>query len=292
MNIKDLESFRALAQTMHFRKAADLCGISQPSLSIQIKKLETELGVTLFERSQKQVTLSPEGQELLSRANAILLEVEEFKDCARQLSDPYQGKMTLGAFPTLSPYLFPQIFDELRSSYPEMKFYLVEEKTEVLIRQLCEGALDAAFIALPYENPLLSSDTIFQEDFYLAVSPENDISKKTKISLAELDNQSLLLLTEGHCLREQALQICTNNNISEHYDSRASSLETLRQMVSANIGITLIPHCALKENDGLSYIPFNSPSPHRKIALFWRPQSAKSVICQEISDDLKKMLAP
>ncbi|NQZ58409.1 MAG: DNA-binding transcriptional regulator OxyR [Lentisphaeraceae bacterium] len=234
--------------------------------------------------------LTPEGGELLSRVQIILQEVQELKNCARQLSDPYRGKLTIGAFPTLSPYLFPQILDELRSSYPEIKFYLVEEKTETLLQLLKSAKLDAAFIALPHESPALNSQLIFEEEFFLATSQSHPLSKKNSITTQELSGESLLLLNEGHCLRDQSLNICSTNKIHEHYDFQASSLETLRQMVKADIGMTLMPDCARRSGDSLTYIPFQSPAPTRKIALFWRKNSARNKIFEEISDDLIRLL--
>jgi LysR family transcriptional regulator, hydrogen peroxide-inducible genes activator len=289
MNLRNLEYFIAVAQTMNFHRAAESCGVSQPALSVQLKKLETVLGVQLFERHAQKVILSRAGEELIPKANKILMAVKELKASARDLCDPYQGKLTLGAFPTLSPYLFPCIFNELRKSYPKMKFYLVEEKTNELVERLIEGKLDAAFIALPYEHPLLASELIFKENFLLATNSTHPLSQRSHVDTNELAGESLLLLTEGHCLRDQSLDFCSQHNISEHYDFRASSLETLRQMVSNDIGITLMPQCAVRESDDITYIPFKKTIPNRQIALFWRRHSAKAIICEEIADDLKRM---
>ena len=167
---KDLEYFAILAKTRHFGQASTLAGVSQPALSIQIKKLEQELRVKLFERSQKTVVLTPEGSELLVRVEQILQQIKDFKFAAKQYSDPYQGQLIFGAFPTLAPYLFPKILDELHQSYPEMKFFIKEEKTDTLLQMLRQGKVDAAFIALPHEDRFFDSELIFSEEFLFAVS--------------------------------------------------------------------------------------------------------------------------
>jgi LysR family transcriptional regulator, hydrogen peroxide-inducible genes activator len=286
MNFKDLQYFSTLAKTKNFGEAAALCGVSQPGLSIQIKKLEKELGVNLFERSTKQVVITPEGSEILERAERILREANDLRLCAKQFRDPYQGKLIIGAFPTLAPYLFPRIISDLRSSYPKMKFYIGEDKTVTLLEQLKSGKIDAAFIALPHEDKQLESQFIFEEEFLLAVSKTNPRAKCDSIDSKEIKGEELMLLSDGHCLRDQSLEFCGANQISESVDFRASGLETLRQMVAGDLGMTLIPTCAKQNNDGLAYIPFTDPAPKRRIALFWRKSSAKRDIFLEIADDL------
>ncbi|WDE98447.1 hydrogen peroxide-inducible genes activator [Lentisphaera profundi] len=290
MTLKDLEYFAILAKLRHFGRAALEAGVSQPALSIQIKKLEAELGLCLFERSNKQVVLSPEGAHLLQRAENIIQQVSDFRTCAKSFKDPYQGHLILGAFPTLAPYLFPQILDELHQSYPEMKFFIKEEKTEQLLEMLKQGKVDAAFIALPHEDKLLESEFIFSEDFLFAVPANYPERFPSHLSVADLKGRELMLLDEGHCFRDQALEFCTVNQLQERFDFRASSLETLRQMVAAGLGLTLLPQCAKNESDKIRYIDFEDPAPQRSIALFWRKSSAKAEIFREIADDLKRVL--
>ena len=208
MNFKDLEYFSTVAKTRNFGEAAMLCGVSQPGLSIQLKKLEKELGVNLFERSTKQVVITPEGADLLERAERILREANDLRLCAKQFSDPYQGKLIIGAFPTLAPYLFPRIIGDLRSSYPDMKFYISEDKTARLLEQLKSGEIDAAFIALPHEDFQLESEYIFEEDFLLAMAKSNPRSQRKSIDSKEIKGEALMLLSDGHCLRDQSLEFC------------------------------------------------------------------------------------
>lgn len=290
MTFKDLEYFAILAKEKHFGQASVQAGVSQPALSIQIKKMEAELGVCLFERSNRQVVLSPEGEILLERAQKILRQVEDFQTCARQFKDPYQGQLILGAFPTLAPYLFPQIIDELHQSYPEMKFFIKEEKTETLLKMLKEGKVDAAFIALPHEDSTLDSEFIFSEEFLFATPANYPEDFPKELSLQSLKGRELMLLDEGHCFRDQALELCSVNQAKENFDFRASSLETLRQMVAAGLGVTLIPKCAQDESEKIKYMKFSDPSPKREIALFWRKTSPKAEIFREIADDLRDLL--
>jgi len=290
MNFKDLEYFATLAKTRHFGQASTLAGVSQPALSIQIKKLEKELTVKLFERTQKTVVLTPEGEELLYRAELILQQVDDLKYAARQFSDPYQGQLIIGAFPTLAPYLFPQILDELHQSYPEMKFFIKEEKTEQLLGMLADGKVDAAFIALPHEDKLFESELVFSEEFLFAVPANYSEKFPQKLPGTALQGRELMLLDEGHCFRDQALEFCNRNRAHELYDFRASSLETLRQMVASGLGVTLIPKCAQDNNPSICYIPIEPPAPQREIALFWRKTSPKREIFMEIADELKSIL--
>lgn len=289
MNLRSLEYFVAVAKELHFNRAADKCGVSQPALSIQLKKLEDDLGVKLFERNNKRIIITMAGEEILSRTQRVLQEVNEIKFIARNLNDPYGGELKLGAFPTLSPFLFPRIIPDLRDNYPQMKFYLYEEKTADLLKMLDEGSIDAAFIALPHEDNLLESDFIFKEDFVVAAPISHPICEKAKASVSNVQEESLLLLAEGHCLRDQALEFCSQNSISEYFDFKASSLETLRQMVAAGVGMTLIPECAVQESKDIKYLPFSGKVPNRKIALFWRKTSIRADVLREIADDVRRM---
>lgn len=289
MNLRSLEYFITVADELHFNRAADLCGVSQPALSIQLKKLENELGIKLFERNNKRIIITPAGQQIYDRAKRVLKEVRDIKAVSSNLNDPYSGELKLGAFPTLSPFLFPKIIPDLRDNYPNMKFFLYEEKTADLLVMLDEGAIDAAFIALPHEDNLLESDFVFKEDFLLAVPKSHPYFSHSKTSVNTIKEESLLLLSEGHCLRDQALDFCQQNSISEHFDFKASSLETLRQMVAAGVGMTLIPECAIKKSDDVKYLPFDKNSPNRQIALFWRKTSIRADVLREIADDVRRM---
>ena len=283
MNIRDLQYFVAVAELKHFGKAAERCYVSQPALSMQVQKLEDFLGVTLFERTNKQVMLTAVGEQLLERARVILQEVDELKNTAQQSQDPFAGEFRLGGFPTLAPYYFPTVVPKLIKAFPKLTLLLVEEKTEILIEQLARGELDAAFLAMPVNQEHFESHYMFEDSFWLAVSAQHPLSRQSSISLNSIKDQNILLLSEGHCLRDQAVEVCNLAGIVERQDFRATSLETLRQMVAANVGITLMPNIAKQQNDGLTYIPLKSPGSSRKIGLFWRKTSARKLLIEAIS---------
>lgn len=287
MNIKDLRYLLAVAEHGHFGRAAQACFVSQPALSMQIQKLEEELDVQLFERSRKQVLTTPAGKKILVAAKEALLAVDNIKAIAQMEKNPDAGELYLGAFPTLASYLLPKVVKIVLKKSPQRKLFLIEEKTETLLTQLKEGDIDAAFIALPIDDPALEYQTLFQDPFLLAVSSQHALAKKTSVSIQALKKHNLLLLEEGHCLRQQALDVCTRIGRNEDQDFRATSLETLRQMVVANVGITLIPETAAIKTSNLRYIPFEGTPPIREIALVWRKSSAQEKYFQKLTEWIK-----
>lgn len=289
MNLRDLEYLVLLAEHRHFGKAARAAFATQPTLSMQIKKLETELGVSLAERTNRKVMITPLGKKIVAMAADILKGAREIESIAHAARDPLSGDFKVGAFPTLAPYLLPLIIPGLKKTFPGLKFILLEEKTEILIEQLTAGKIDAAFLALPVKENPLEHSLLFSEEFYLAVAKSQGWPTK-KVRRSQLKGKELLLLAEGHCLRDQALEFCSRIGASEYLDFRASSLETLRQMVAADVGITLIPKLALKKDPGILYLPFEKPKPSRKIGLFWRKSSVRKDLLKALRDDLKKIL--
>jgi LysR family hydrogen peroxide-inducible transcriptional activator len=275
MNLRDLKYLVAVAEYRHFGRAAEACFVSQPALSMQISKLESSLGVQLFERTNKQVFLTPVGREIAARARRVLQEAEEIRTIAKTHSDPCSGELKLGAFPTLAPYLFPLVVPQISKAMPKLKLFLVEDKTEILLQKLRSGQIDAALLALPIESDGLESVELFTDPFYLAVPPRHQFAEKKTISMDEIAGERLLLLEEGHCLRAQALEVCSMMGASEQQDFRATSLETLRQMVASGLGLTLMPEIALRDNDTIKAVPFKTPAPTRTIGLFWRSSSAR-----------------
>ena len=268
MNTRLFEYLKAVVETGSFRRAADHCGVSQPALSIQIKKLEEVLGATLIERNNREILLTDAGKETLKRAETILKDINSLKETISLSADPYSGSVSLGAFPTLSPYIFPRTVNDLRETYPRISFMLVEEKTDTLIEMLEKGELDAAFIATPYDNKEFDSDFIMQEHFLLAVPESHELASQNSISDKELAKLDIMLLAEGHCLRDQTIQLCSM--LSEKDTFKASSLTTLIQMVRLGNGITLIPECAATAIPGIKYLEITGTSPGRSISLFWR----------------------
>ncbi len=278
MNLRALQYFVKLADIRHFSKAADACFVSQPTLSTQIRKLEEELGTQLVERSPKNIMLTPVGEEIAERARKLLADVEQIRTVARRSSDPSEGNLRLGLFPTLAPYLLPHVVPGLRQRFPRLRLQLMEEKTDVLLRMLHRGELDAALLALPIPDTGLQVEVLFREPFLLALPAGHELAKTAEINIEDLPGNELLLLEEGHCLREHALEVCTLAGAHERVDFHASSMETLRQMVAAEVGITLMPKLAvmppIAETDNLITRPFAGQSPSRTIALVWRSSSA------------------
>jgi len=276
MNLRDFEYLVAVADLGHFGKAAERCHVSQPTLSMQLKKLENYLGVPLFERNNKQVLITKIGTEIAARARQILLTTQEIKQLAKTAQDPLAGDFTLGAFPTLAPYFLPLIVPKITRELPKLKLFLVEEKTSILLEKLKNNKLDAALLALPIQDDSLEFEELFADPFMLAVPAGHKFAQRKYIGQSDIISEQLLLLEEGHCLRSQALEFCSFIGTSERQDFRATSLETLRQMVRANVGITLIPRLAARDNDGIIYIPLK-PEISRRIALVWRKTSTKMV---------------
>lgn len=292
MNLRDLQYLVAVADLSSFSKAADACHVSQPTLSNQIKKLEEFLGVTVFERTNKRVMLTEHGTNLIVHARRILNEVDKIKDIAEHAHDPMAGKFRLGAFPTLSTYVFPKLVPQVKKAMPNTKLILMEEKTASLIEKLRQGAIDAALLAMPIDDDYLHVEPLFDDAFYVAVSPTHPLAKAKKVTQGELARHSVLLLEEGHCLRDQALEVCTFAGVSEDQDVRATGLETLRQMVKAGTGITIMPEIAVQKNEtGIVYVPFEKPVPSRKIALVWRKTSARVPAMRVLAKTITQLYA-
>lgn len=280
MNLRDLKYLVALADHRHFGRAAAACFVSQPTLSTQIRKLEEELGVALVERAPRRVMLTPAGRDAAERARRIVADVEEMREAARRSRNPEAGTVRLGIFPTLGPYLLPHVVPGVRERFPDLELLLFEEKTETILRQLREGRLDAGVLALPLHDDQLHLEFLFEEPFVLAVPHGHALASVGALTMGDLADQSLLLLEDGHCLRDQALDVCHLAGASEKSGFRATSLETLRQMVAANVGITLLPVLAVKPpvapSREVRLVPFRAPAPSRRIALVWRRSSAMS----------------
>lgn len=287
MNLRDLKYLVALAEHRHFGRAAEACFVSQPTLSTQIKKLEDELDVTLVERNPRNVLLTEAGRDIAKRARDVLNEVEQIRSVARRTRDPESGTLRLGIFPTLGPYLLPHVVPSLRKRFPNLELLLVEEKTEVVLQRLHDGKLDAGVLALPIHDDTLHSEFLFEEPFVLAVPQGHPLAKQRSLAVRDLADCQLLLLDDGHCLRDQALEVCHLTGAAERSGFRATSLETLRQMVAANVGITLLPTLAVKPpvapSSDITLLRFHDDAPHRRIAMFWRRSSAMAEFLTEVA---------
>lgn len=292
MNLRDLEYLVALHVHRHFGRAAAACFVSQPTLSTQLRKLESELGVVLIERSSRSVIFTAVGEAVVVRARRILADAEDIRALARQARKPHAGTIRIGLFPTLGPYLLPHVVPELHNRFPGLEILLVEEKTAVLLDELRSGALDAAAVALPVVDETLHVEPLFREDFIFAAPVGDAVAEGDgPLDPEALAGEDLLLLTEGHCLRDQALEICAETGATEHVGFRATSLETLRHMVAAGVGATLLPELAVAPpvtpNPGIALRRFADPAPHRDIALLWRRTSVFRELLPEIAAVLR-----
>ncbi len=279
MNLRDLEYLVAIAEHGHFGRAAEACHASQPTLSTQIKKLEGELGIELFERTSRSVVLTAAGERVVERARILLREAGAIAGIAEQMKDPATASLRIGLFPTLAPYLLPHVVPVVRARFPALELLLVEEKTDEILRQLSGGALDAGVLALPIPNDELDHALLFEEDFVLAVPSDHALAARDdRVPLGVLSDESVLLLDDGHCLRDQALAVCQLAGAVERQGFRSTSLETMRQMVAAGVGVTLLPRLAVEPpiaaTAGIRLLEFADPVPSRRIGLFWRKTSA------------------
>lgn len=290
MNLRAMSYLVAVADLRNFTKAAEHCHVSQPTLSAQIKKMEDLLDVKIFERDNKHVMITEEGKDIIKSAERILQEVAHMEDIAEHAHNPFSGKFRLGAFPTLATYIFPDMVPQIKALMPELHLILIEDKTAELIDRLHKGEIDAALLALPVLGESLEIKTLFDDNFFLAVSPTHPLTSFDEIGVDELTQYRLLLLEEGHCLRDHALEVCHQHNIGEEQDFRATSLETLRQMVKAGTGITFMPEIAINNNESdIHYIPFKSPTPFRTIGLVYRKTSTKKEIVRQLETIIQKL---
>ncbi len=283
--LKQLRYFEAVAVQGHFGRAADVCAISQPAISVQIKELEETLGTTLFERGPRGVRLTALGEVFAGRVRAILRRVDDLGDLARATQDGLVGKLRLGVIPTIAPYLLPRLYGNLAASHPDLDMHVKETQTEKLITELIAGRLDTAILALPISEPALTETPLFSEKFVL-VRNARDANKPVPDSTT-LREMRLLLLEEGHCFRDQALSFCGMRSTVAREGMEGSSLSTLVQMVGAGIGVTLIPEMAVPvetRSAEVSIARFTDPQPERQIGMVWRKTSPLSDQLRKIAD--------
>ena len=279
LKLKDLRYLVALADTRHFGRAAERSFVSQPTLSAQLKKLEDYLGVQLIERAPKRVSLTAAGEEIVARARRILEASDEIVELAKGHRDPLAGRLKIALLPTLGPYLLPNVAARLRKQLPRLELMLYEYQTDPMLEKLHSGEIDVGILALPVPMDGLESFELYREPFTVALPAGHRLASRQAIKVDDLTHETLLLLEDGHCLREQALDICSGTGVSEKQDFRATSLETLRQMVAAGVGITLLPELAGRgaygNARGVVIKPFVKPVPTRTIGAVWRKSSAR-----------------
>lgn len=288
MKIRDLQYLVAVADHRHFGQAARACFVSQPTLSTQIKKLETQLGVELVERNPRHVMLTRAGEQVVKRARIIMSEVDNIEAIASGALEAGTGSIRIGLFHTLAPYLLPHVMPGLRRTFPDLEVLLVEDKTEELLRKLRGGELDVAVLALPVQDSDLGCVRLFDEEFVLATPIDHPLAESSgAVSPTVLSDEDVLLLEDGHCLREQALAVCQIAGAAERTGFRATSLETLRHMVASGVGVTLLPRLSVSApvptSSGIALREFEAPAPRRTIAMLWRKSSTEAAFFRDIA---------
>jgi LysR family hydrogen peroxide-inducible transcriptional activator len=276
----------ALADERHFGRAAEKSFVSQPTLSAQIRKLEEYLGVPLVERQPRRVALTPAGERIVERARRLLQEADAIVELAKTDRDPLSGRLRLALIPTVGPYLLPHVATRLKHGLPRLKLMLYEYQTAPLLEKLRAGELDLGVLALPVAMDGLDSATLYDEPFTLAVPATHELAARGSARVGDLKDETVLLLEDGHCLRDQALEVCSRAGVHESQDYRATSLETLRQMVAAGHGVTLLPELAttghLGRMRGIKVKPFVDPAPARTIGAVWRKSSTQVAAIEAI----------
>ena len=277
MTLNELRYILAVARERHFGRAAESCHVSQPSLSVAVKKLEDELQVKIFERRSNEVTLTPTGAAIVEEAEQILTRCDKLRECAAQGRDPLTGALRLGVIYTIAPYLIPNLVSSIRANVPMMPLILSENYTSALLEQLKNGTIDCAVLALPIAQPGLMMQPLYDEDFVAAVPADHPIAKSPSLVREQLKEEPMLLLGSGHCFRDQILDFCSEMARTDDFNKRAvegTSLQTLVYMVSQGLGITILPASAVPyytPNPMIKIIEFEKPNvPRRRVVLVWR----------------------
>ena len=288
---KQLRYLIALGEHMHFGKAAEACFVSQSAFSVAIRELESTLGVQLFDRTNKKVTITSMGQEIIVQARLVVRDLESLVDMAQVSNEPLSGKLKLGVIPTISPFLLPKILPKLRSDFPHLQLFLQEDTTQRVYEKLMNGELDLILIAFPYELRNVEKMTLFKDPFLLAYKTDSKFIEAQKITADNLQPESILLLEDGHCLRDHALSACKIRNLNKVSHFAASSLLTLIEMVEADLGVTYLPEMA-KDSPMLMNTNIQTQampkSDHREIGLIWRKGTARSKEFKMLGEFIKK----
>jgi LysR family transcriptional regulator, hydrogen peroxide-inducible genes activator len=278
LTLRQLRYLSALAQHRHFGRAADACAVTQPALSMQIRDLEKELGAELVERRSGEAALTDIGAEVARRAERVLAAARDLADFARHRSRLLSGRLRLGIIPTLAPYVLPKVLPDLQANYPDLTVELRETQTKVLLDELAGGDLDAVMLALPLPDAEIESIRLFDDAFLLAVPANDPLPRNARVNPREIDQQRLMLLEEGHCLRDQALAYCATARHEMPLSLGATSLATVMQMVANGYGVTLVPEVAIDvevRDERVKLLRFTSPGPGRTVGLAWRRTSPR-----------------
>ncbi|MEJ2423050.1 MAG: LysR substrate-binding domain-containing protein [Candidatus Thiodiazotropha sp.] len=297
MNLRDLKYLIAVAETEHFGHAAAQCFVSQPTLSGQIKKLEEELGVVIFERTNRSVSITPIGSEIVKHAKLILEQADVIRQLAQAQRDPLAGALRVGAIPTVSPYLIPLILMPLKTQYPQMRLVLSEEITDMLTRRLLDHQIDVAILATAVKEPELEVMPLFEEPFWLAHPRDHELYNKDEITRRDLNRLDLLLLADGHCLTDQVMEVCRVKEgmlDNEMADLRAASLETLLQLVGAGFGCTLVPALAVRgawtTDSGIIARKLGLKDAYRRVQFVYRKTFPRKQAIEALAEVIRKQL--
>lgn len=295
ISTKQLHYALAVQKTLHFKKASELCHISQSALSTAMNELEKHLGVQIFERDNKKVLVTSAGKEVLAQARDIMQQIKDLENFSVSQRSPLSFPITVGAIPTIAPYLLPRIFAPLYKQFPEAQINIVEDQSHVLLELVQTGEIDTAILALPYPCNGLICLEFWQEDFYWVTLKNDKYAQKTEISNEEIDQSNLMLLKDGHCLKDQILDLCKLSEQTANHGFGAASLTTLIHMVSGGLGTTLVPAMALDQlesrKEQLSAIHLNETGPHRRIAFIMRPNYSRLSCVEALIDICKKALS-
>ncbi len=293
MTLTELRYIVAVARERHFGKAAEACFVSQPTLSVSIKKLESELRTQIFERRSSEISLTDAGQKIVHQAQLVLDEASRLKLIADQGKDHLIGPLRLGVIFTVGPYLLPRIVKTIFNATPKMPLVLFENYTVILLEQLRKGSLDLAIMAEPFEQTGLEVLPLYDESFVVAVPKNHSLNQFKKVSSSDLKNETMLLLGVGHCFRDQVLDVCPEsarfspNSVGIQKTFEGSSLETIRHMVASGLGITVLPKMSLQshlENTNVNFIEFEIPVPSRRVALVWRKSFSRTRAIEKIHE--------
>jgi LysR family transcriptional regulator, hydrogen peroxide-inducible genes activator len=292
LTLRQLRYLDALARHGNFVRAAEECAISQPALSMQIRELEQELGAELVARSHGVTALTEAGAEVARRAGSILSATHDLADCVRHRGGTLSGTLRLGVIPTLAPYVLPSLLPVLHRIHPDLCLDLLETQTKILVSELLQGTLDVLLLALPLERPEFETIVLFTDRFLLAVPADDPLPERARVVPRDLDDRRLVLLEEGHCLRDQALIYCGKRDTA-HPKLGATSLATVLQMVASGYGVTLLPEVAVNvevRDERVKLLRFAEPQPQRQIGLAWRPTSPRKADFLELGQILLRAL--
>ncbi len=296
VTLKQMEYAAALAKELNFRRAAEACFVSQPALSEQIQLLEESVGAVLFDRSRRHVQLTPAGEAFVESARDVLNDVERLVETTRGAGKPFAAPITLGVIPTIAPYFLPKVLGKIRRKAPGLKLFLREEKTTVLLQRVKEAAIDMALLSLTFDPAPFEVELLYQEEFVFVCNKDHQLLNQKRLTQNDLSDESILLLEEGHCFSNQALDVCQMAGAKSNMEFRASSLSTLVQMAANGLGVTLLPRLAVDvEVKGVSTLnlrSFSSPPPKRMVCAVWRKGAAREIEYRQLAQFFQTMAPP